>query len=72
MEFDEEFGGVPAEGGGDDSMNTSATATKTPKPKREKKEPGKILTRSQLTLIVYTNWALNIFLTHSEKGNIPQ
>lgn len=46
MEFDEEFGGVPAEGGGDDSMNTSATATKTPKPKREKKEPGKILTRS--------------------------
>ncbi|KAM9022892.1 DNA topoisomerase 2-beta isoform 2-T3 [Ara ararauna] len=40
MEFDEEFGGVPAEGGGDDSLNTSATATKTPKPKREKKEPG--------------------------------
>lgn len=43
MEFDEEFGGAAAEGGGDDSLNTSATATKTPKLKREKKEPGKII-----------------------------
>lgn len=43
MEFDEEFGGVPAEGGGDDSLNASAAAAKTPKPKREKKEPGKTL-----------------------------
>ncbi|OXB77750.1 UNVERIFIED_CONTAM: hypothetical protein H355_013138 [Colinus virginianus] len=40
MEFDEEFGGVQAEGGGDDSVNAAASATKTPKPKREKKEPG--------------------------------
>lgn len=50
MEFDEEFGGAQAEGGGDDSLNTTASATKTPKIKREKKEPGKILTQSSLSL----------------------
>lgn len=42
MEFDEEFGGVQAEGGGDDTVNTAASGTKTPKLKREKKEPGEI------------------------------
>lgn len=42
MEFDEEFGGMQTEGGGDDSVNTAASATKIPKLKREKKEPGEI------------------------------
>ncbi|EMP27615.1 DNA topoisomerase 2-beta, partial [Chelonia mydas] len=41
MEFDEEFGVTPAEGGGgEDSLNTSVSVSKTPKTKREKKEPG--------------------------------
>ncbi|XP_072216503.1 DNA topoisomerase 2-beta-like [Excalfactoria chinensis] len=40
MEFDEEFGGAQAAGGGDDSVNTAAPADKIVKVKREKEEPG--------------------------------
>ncbi|XP_072216489.1 DNA topoisomerase 2-beta-like [Excalfactoria chinensis] len=39
MEFDEEFGGAQADGGGDDSVNTAAPADKIVKVKREKEEP---------------------------------
>ncbi|XP_030044576.1 DNA topoisomerase 2-beta-like [Microcaecilia unicolor] len=38
LEFDDEFGGMLADGGADDSQNT--TVQKSPKPKRVKKEPG--------------------------------
>lgn len=56
MEFDEEFSGTPAEAAAEDLLNTSSINTssintsavntsgpmiKPPKPKREKKEPGK-------------------------------
>ncbi|ETE62166.1 DNA topoisomerase 2-beta, partial [Ophiophagus hannah] len=39
LEFDEEFGGTPIEGPGEELLNTSGPVIKTPKPKREKKEP---------------------------------
>ncbi|XP_072216490.1 DNA topoisomerase 2-beta-like [Excalfactoria chinensis] len=39
MEFDEEFGGAQADGGGDDSVNTAAPADKIVTVKREKEEP---------------------------------
>lgn len=41
MEFEEDFGVTAVEGGGEDLLNASGPVTKTPKPKREKKEPGK-------------------------------
>ncbi|XP_013931349.1 PREDICTED: DNA topoisomerase 2-beta [Thamnophis sirtalis] len=40
LEFDEEFGGTPIEGAGEELLNTPGPVIKTPKPKREKKEPG--------------------------------
>ncbi|XP_070584241.1 DNA topoisomerase 2-beta isoform X3 [Erythrolamprus reginae] len=38
LEFDEEFGGTPIEGVGEELLNTSGPVIKTPKPKRERKE----------------------------------
>lgn len=43
VEFDEEFSGTPAEGTGEETLTPSAPVNKGPKPKREKKEPGKAL-----------------------------
>lgn len=42
-EFDEEFSGTPVEGTGEETLTPSAPVNKGPKPKREKKEPGKAL-----------------------------
>lgn len=42
VEFDEEFSGTPVEGTGEETL-TPAPVNKGPKPKREKKEPGKAL-----------------------------
>ncbi|KAG8455002.1 hypothetical protein GDO86_001284 [Hymenochirus boettgeri] len=47
MEFDDEFGSAPAEGGAEDSQNT--TPQKPVKPKREKKEPGSRAKKNILT-----------------------
>ncbi|OCT75872.1 DNA topoisomerase 2-beta isoform X1 [Xenopus laevis] len=47
MEFDEEFGSAPAEGGAEDSLTT--TPVKPVKPKREKKEPGPRAKKNILT-----------------------
>ncbi|KAE8596726.1 hypothetical protein XENTR_v10016221 [Xenopus tropicalis] len=47
MEFDEEFSSAPAEGGAEDSMNT--TPVKPVKPKRERKEPGPRAKKTVLT-----------------------
>lgn len=41
MEFEEEFSTTPVEGATEDALNTSGPVAKPPKPKREKKEPGK-------------------------------
>ncbi|XP_015683435.1 DNA topoisomerase 2-beta [Protobothrops mucrosquamatus] len=46
LEFDEEFGGTPIEGAGEDLLKTSGPMTKTPKPKREKEESGTRLRRT--------------------------
>lgn len=43
VEFDEEFSGTPVEGTGEETLTPSAPVNKGPKPKREKKEPGKAL-----------------------------
>ncbi|XP_026544234.1 DNA topoisomerase 2-beta isoform X1 [Notechis scutatus] len=49
LEFDEEFGSTPIEGPGEELLNTSGPVIKTPKPKREKKEPGTRVRRTQST-----------------------
>lgn len=48
VEFDEEFSGTPVEGTGEEALMQSVPINKGPKPKREKKEPGKNLLQSFL------------------------
>ncbi|KAJ6666465.1 hypothetical protein lerEdw1_020188 [Lerista edwardsae] len=49
MEFEEEFSSTPVEGATEDALNASGPVTKTPKPKREKKEPGTRVRRTPST-----------------------
>ncbi|XP_042328062.1 DNA topoisomerase 2-beta isoform X1 [Sceloporus undulatus] len=49
LEFDEEFGVTPVEDPGEDMLNSSGPVAKTPKPKREKKDPGTRVRRTPST-----------------------
>lgn len=54
MEFDEELSGTPVEGTGEEALIQSVPINKGPKPKREKKEPGKDLLQSCVCVKIYT------------------